>query len=63
MFTVKVKNRPTVPNNENYWQVFKDDKHIDDFLQSRNAFAEWTPNSSHEKDYSDEEKAHETDLS
>ena len=37
-FIVKVKNRPIVLGNVDYWQVFEGDKKIDDFLQSKNEF-------------------------
>jgi len=37
--SVKVKHRPTVPDNEDHWQVFDSDKHIDDFLKSENDFS------------------------
>lgn len=33
---MKVENRPAVPDNEDHWQVFNNDKHIEDFLQSKN---------------------------
>ena len=61
-FTVKVKNRPTVSDNENYWQVFEGDKHIDDFMQLRNDFSKLTPRSSHEKDCFDEKQVRITEL-
>ena len=41
--TIKVKNRPTVPDNENYCQVFEGDKHIDGFMQAKNDFSIPTP--------------------
>ena len=36
--SVKVKHRPVVHDNEDHWQVFDSDKHIDDFLKSENDF-------------------------
>ena len=33
-----MKYRPTVPDNEKYWQVFEGDKQIEDFLIGRNEF-------------------------
>ena len=36
---MKVKHRPVVPDNEDHWQVFDSDKHIDDFLKSENDFS------------------------
>ena len=62
-FTVKVKNRPTVLDNENYWQVFECDKHIDDFIQSKNDFAVPTPSPCHEKDYFAENQVPKIELS
>ena len=32
-YIFKVENRPTIPENIDYWQVFEGDKQIDDFLQ------------------------------
>ena len=49
-FDVKVKDRPVIPDNEDYWQVFEGDKHIDDFLQSKNDFAMPTHVLSYKKD-------------
>lgn len=63
MFTVKVKNRPIVPNNENYWQVFEGDKHIEDFLQSENDFSLPTLSSSHEEECFDEKHTPKIKLS
>ena len=37
-YSIQVKYRPAVPDNEKYWQVFEGDKQIEDFLQSRNEF-------------------------
>jgi ribonuclease HI len=37
-YTVKVKCRPTVPDNIRYWQVFGNDDQIEDFLQCKNSF-------------------------
>ena len=37
-YIIQVKHRPTVPDNIDHWQIFKDDDQIDDFLQSRNEF-------------------------
>ena len=31
-YTIEVKDRPTIPNNVKYWQVFEDDDHIESFL-------------------------------
>ena len=33
-----MKHRPTVPDNQRYWQVFQDDEEIDDFLQNKGKF-------------------------
>jgi hypothetical protein len=37
-YTVEVKNRPVVPDNIRYWQVFGNDEQIEIFLQSKNEF-------------------------
>lgn len=37
-FEIHVKHRPTVPDNQRYWQVFQDDEEIDDFLQNKGKF-------------------------
>ena len=60
---MKVKNRPAIPDNEDYWQVFEGDKHIDDFLQSKNDFAILTSTSIHEENCLNEEQIPETELS
>ena len=36
--TTEIKFRPAMPDNENYWQVFDNDKQIEDFMQFRNEF-------------------------
>ena len=59
---IKVKNKPAILDNEDYWQVFEGDKHIDDFLQSKNDFAIPTSTSSHEKNCLNEEKIPEIEL-
>ena len=65
-YTIQVKYRPSVPDNEKYWQVFEGDKQIEDFLQSKNEFE--TPKSdleyeqdcpTKEKSLSEEEKSPE----
>ena len=35
-YTVKVKCKPIVPDNIDYWQVFEGDTQFEDFLQSKN---------------------------
>ena len=42
--------------------MFEGDKHIDDFLQSRNDFSVPTPSSSHEEDYFDEKQVSKMKL-
>ena len=37
-YTIEVKNRPIVPNNIIYWQVFGNDAQIENFLQSKEEF-------------------------
>lgn len=39
-FEIHAKHRPTVPDNQRYWQVFQDDEEIDDFLQNKGKFKE-----------------------
>ena len=39
-FEISVKHRPTVPENQRYWQVFQDDEEINDFLQNKGKFKE-----------------------
>jgi len=39
-FEIHVKHRPTVLDNQIYWQVFQDDEEIDDFLQNKGKFKE-----------------------
>ena len=60
---IKVKNRLTIPDNEDYWKLFEGDKHIDDFLQSKNDFAMPTLVLSHKEDFFNEEQNPETTLS
>ena len=38
-YEIKVKHRPTIPDNIKYWQVFEDDKHVEIFLQMSDEFA------------------------
>ena len=37
-FEIHVKHRPTVPDNQRYWQVFQDDKEIEEFLQNEGKY-------------------------
>jgi len=39
-FEIHVKHRPTIPENQRYWQVFQDDEEINDFLQNKGKFKE-----------------------
>ena len=39
-FEIHVKNHPTIPDNQRYWQVFRDDEEINDFLQNKGKFKE-----------------------
>ena len=55
-FTVQVKYRPAVPDNEKYWQVFEGDKQIEDFLQSRNKIELPNSDSKYDKDCLNEEQ-------
>ena len=38
-YSVKIIHRPSIPDNNNSWQVFKDDAHINAFLQSIEKFS------------------------
>lgn len=58
-----MKNRPVVPDNEDHWQVFDNDKHIEYFLQSKNEFAIASPSFSHEKECLNGEPIPETGSS
>ena len=49
-YTVQVKYRPEVPDNEKYWQVFERDKQIEGFLQSRSEFEILSSDSEYEQD-------------
>ena len=37
-FEIHVKHQPSVPDNLRYWQVFWDDKQVNNFLQSEGEF-------------------------
>lgn len=37
-YVLEVKHRPAVPDNMRYWQVFRNDKQIESFLQSKDEF-------------------------
>ena len=37
-FEIHVKHRPTIPYNQRYWQVFQDDKEIEEFLQNEGKY-------------------------
>ena len=54
-YTIQVKYRPVVPDNEKYWQVFEGDKQIEDFLKSRNEFEVKNSDSEYEQDCPTEE--------
>ena len=50
-FTIQVKYRTAVPDNEKYRQVFVGDKQIEDFLQFKNEFEFPKSDSKCDKDY------------
>ena len=52
--TTEIKFRPVVPDNENYWQVFDNDKQIEDFMQFRNEFELHSSNSDYDTNCSEE---------
>ena len=37
-FEIHVKHRLAIPDNQRYWQVFQDDKEINEFLQNEGKF-------------------------
>ena len=37
-FQIHVKHHPAVPDNQRYWQVFQDDKEIEEFLQNEGKY-------------------------
>ena len=52
--TTKIKFRPAVPDNKKYWQVFDNDKQIEDFMQFRNEFELNISDSDYDTDCSEE---------
>ena len=52
--TTQIKFRPAVPDNEKFWQVFENDKKIEDFMQFRNEFELHSLDSDHDTDCSEE---------
>ena len=53
--TTQIKFRPTIPDNDKYWQVFDGDKQIEDFMQFKNEFELHSSDSDYETDYNSEE--------
>ena len=53
--TTQIKFRPAVPDNEKYWQVFDNDKKIEDFMQFINEFELHSSDSNYETDCPSEE--------
>ena len=47
-FEIHVKHHPTVPDNQRYWQVFQDDKEIDEFLQNEGKFKDTSIDGEHD---------------
>ena len=37
-FEIHVKHRTAVPDNQRYWQVFQDDKYIEEFLRNEGKY-------------------------
>ena len=52
--TTPIKFRPVVPDNEKYWQVFDNDKQIEDFMQFRNEFELHSSDSDYDTDCGEE---------
>ena len=52
--TTSIKFRPAVPDNEKYWQVFDNDKQIEDFMQFRNEFELHSSDSDDDTDCNEE---------
>ena len=62
-YCIKFKHRPAVPGNIKHWQVFEDDKQINDFLKSENEFKiSQSSLLEYAKENHDEEENHKTDL-
>ena len=53
--TTQIKFRLAVPDNEKYWQVFDEDKQIEDFMQFRTEFELHSSDSDYEIDCNSEE--------
>ena len=51
-----------MPDNQDHWQVFDSDKHIDDFLKSENDFDIPTSETNHEEDCFDNEQIPEIEM-
>lgn len=58
-----MKFRPAVPDNKKYWQVFEDDKQIEDFLLGRNEFESSDPDSKSDEDCLNEQPPKEEEPS
>lgn len=58
-FEINVKHHPAVPNNLRYWQVFQDDKQINNFLQIDEEF---TTSYIDDVFYEDDQEIQETQL-
>jgi hypothetical protein len=39
-YHIKVRHKPSIPNNIQHWQVFKDEEHIRKFLEMVDDFSE-----------------------
>lgn len=61
-YTVKVKCRPTVLDNIDHWQVFENDKQIENFLQPETKFEILKPELIHQEACFDEEQTLKIDL-
>ena len=49
-FEIHVKHRPSVPNNLWYWQVFWDDKKVNNFLHSVGEFENYSMDEVYDED-------------
>ena len=59
---IQTKFRPTVPENEKYWQVLEGDKQIEDFLVGRNEFEFSDSDSKSDSSYPSEESSDEEET-
>ena len=52
-FEIHVKHHPAIPDNQRYWQVFRDDDEIDEFLQNEGKFKDTSIDVEYDDDEAD----------